>query len=497
MVVVVLCCVAAAVAYFLFRPDRASVEKAALSFDKRSFVNARRLVDYEQPSPALAEQISVVYSAEDAAAGGKPAALNGVDVVLADRVPFFQYWQNETGGRYIFHPLAYGRVLLRLVKEPDIDAYWDAAVHWSLALPNGGLLWYYPDRYDLNRFLGPDLAPSAIAQGVLLEAIRTTDEITPIDYSALARSVFKGLDFDYYQGGLNLADIALLEIPLFRSPPEVILNGWLAALLHLQDYSEFYDDKEATALFESNLEFLARSLPQFHDKRSGLSLYSDLSPYRVRVTAKDDPSLSLVAFYRARIPELEDLVFPLVDIPGTALSLYDNQLFQRSGSVSDVFVSCSQLYETYLVSDDGPFIAELVTGQYDPYRSTPDLGGEHLTLASVPMGAYHVVHVTSDREKLFPGYPTNFSKLNENYYHTYHVVALACLLASDAVPKDLVPTLRQWMERWYAAAAQITVEKGLTFTSYQKILDGIIRNGTHPASTQWEALLRQARGNAP
>lgn len=180
--------------------DHASTQSTSPSFNAASFRHARRLVDYEQPSPALAQAISVVHQAEDRDPANLPPALSGLDVVLIDDVPFFQYWQNTGDDQYIFHPLAYGRVLLRLVADPGILRYLDKAVAMGHTLPNGGLLWYYPDNYDLSRFLGPDLAPSAIAQGVILEAVTTIDYHSPTDLSALSRAVFEGLAYDYYRG---------------------------------------------------------------------------------------------------------------------------------------------------------------------------------------------------------------------------------------------------------------------------------------------------------
>jgi hypothetical protein len=345
----------------------------------------------------------------------------------------------------------------------------------------------------LSRFLGPDLAPSAIAQGVILEAMTMIDATSPANLSDLARSVFKGLAFDYYRGGLNLSDVALLEIPLFRSPPEIVLNGWLDALLHLHSYAEAYEDDEARQLFASNLQFLASALERFQDPQSGLSRYSNLCPYRIRIETGGNTSLPLTAFYRARIPELDNLAFDLAEIGGLSHSNYDNQIIRQTSTGVEAWVSCSQEYDTYIVSLDGPFKVELETGTYDPYRSTPSSGGERVQLSSSFVDGYHVVDLTSARDRLFCGYPTNFSKLDENYYHTYHIVALACLLASDAVPDEIAPILGHLLNRWFEAAAKTTSEKGLVFTAYQKVLDGVVKNGTHLPSAQWDDLLRLAQ----
>lgn len=487
--------IAGVVLAIVFLPERLSPVPAEVSgFRVAALRSARRIIDYEQPSPELVARISVVHQAEEKDVSSIPSSLSGVDVVIVGRVPFVQYWQNTGENQYIFHPLAYGRILLRLADDPDVLAYLDKAVEIGHFVRGDGLLWYYPDRYDLARFLGPDLAPSAIAQGVLLESVTVIDAAVAADLSKLARSVFEGLAFDYYRGGLNLEDLALLEIPLFRSPPEIILNGWLAALLHLRSYAEAYDDGDARRLFNSNVRFLARSLERFHDPVSGLSRYSDLCPYRVVVEWDDGEQHDLVAFYRALVPELDDLAFDLGVIEHSTRSSFDNQVIRWTSGGAEAWVSCSQNYDTYLVSTGGPFTVTFETGAYEPTRSTPGRGGRQIVMASTLVSGHHVAHITSIRNELFCGYPTNFSKNGENYYHAYHVVALACLLALDAVPQDLVPEAGRWMNHWFEAAESTTRQRGLTFTEYQKELDGVIRNGTSLPSERWDELLVLAKG---
>ena len=439
-------------------------------------------------------RISVVHRGEEQDPGLLPAALSGLDVVVIDHVPFYRYWQNPEEDYYVFHPMAVGIFLVRLAADPGVAAFVEAMVNAAHRLPNGGLLWYYPDRYNLARFLGPDLAPSAIAQGVILEAVAAVDEALPADLSKLARSVFDGLAFDYYRGGLNLEGLALLEIPLFRSPPEIILNGWLDALLHLRSYAEEYADTEARRLFEDNVRFLARSLDGFHDPISGLSRYSDLCPYRVVVEWDDGERSDLTAFYRARVPELDDLAFDLGVIEHPTRSSFDNQVIRWTSGGAEAWVSCSQNYDTYLVSTGGPYTVTFETGTYEPTRSTPGRGGRRVMMASTPVNGHHVAHITSIRNDLFCGYPTNFSKNGENYYHAYHVVTLACLLALDAVPRDLVQKVGALVNRWLEAADLVAHEKGLTFVAYQKILDGIIKNGASVPSERWDELLALAQG---
>jgi hypothetical protein len=358
-------------------------------------------------------------------------------------------------------------------------------------LPDGGLLWYYPNNYDLNRFLGPDISPSAIGQAQILGAIIDLDPRCNLDLSALARRAFLGLAFPYYDGGVNLEDRFVLEIPLFRSAPEVILNGWLHALLYLRQYAEYYNDSQAKELFLSTIPMLAESLPSFHDEKTGLSLYSDLCPYRVRVHHPNGPFEKLFVFYKAREADLNDLVFELNAIENDR-SPYDNRVISCTNSFTDVWISCSQRYDTYLVTDEGLFTVEFTTGGYDPKHATPAAGGERIGLQSEEVGAYQAVLITSVRQKLFCGYPTNFSKLGKNYYHVYHVVALACLLASADLPEDVRETLSFWMDKWMETIESWDASQGLTFYDYEYVLDKLYEHKACLVTNDWETLLHKA-----
>jgi hypothetical protein len=460
-------------------------------FTITSFLQARRILGYEQPPRDLVDVISKVYRDNDKAEEVLPKAQRGLPLVLIDDLPFYNYWQGEEGA-YQFHPMALGIFLASLSCDEAVSKYLDAAVRTAHSLPNGGLLWYYPDNYRLSRFLGPDLTPSAISQGQILGAITNLDQRCSLDLSHLARRAFLGLAFSYYEGGVNLENRALLEFPLFRSAPEIILNGWLHALLYLRQYADHYDDPEAKALLTSNLEFLGQIIDSFYHEATGLSLYSNLCPYRVRIHHESGPPRQLFAFYKARVPNLSDLVFELVPINHDTRSPYDNQIIAQTEKTTDVWVSCSQFYETYLVAEGGPFSITFNTGIYSPHQSTQGSGGEQVQLTSTQVGGYHMVRITAVRNKLFCGYPTNFLKNGENYYHTYHIVALACILASFDLSKSTRTKLGTWMEKWIQTVDELSA-KGFAFTSYQAVLDELVEHQACSITRDWETLLRMAR----
>lgn len=115
-----------------------------------------------------------------------------------------------------------------------------------------------------------------------------------------------------------------------------------------------------------------------------------------------------------------------------------------------------------------------------------------MELASVRVGDYQVVHVTAVRDKLFCGYPTNFLKNGENYYHTYHIVALACILATVDLPRNTRSSLSKWMERWIQTVDELSA-RGFVFTSYQAVLDELVEHQACSVTDDWETLLRLAR----
>lgn len=384
--------------------------------------------------------------------------------------------------------MALGRFLGLLSCNEPVEKYLAAAVRTAYQLPNGGLLWYYPDNYNLNRFLGPDISPSAIAQARILGGIVELDRRCGLDLFELARKIFLGLAFPYYQGGLNLEDRVLLELPLFRSAPEVVLNGWLHSLLYLYQYAKYYHDSEAEELFVKNVETLAQVLHLFHDANTGLSRYSDLCPYRVRILHPKGKPQELYVFYQSLDPNFDDLVFPLEAIEGDQ-SAYDNRVIRSTDAWTDIWLSCSQRYNTFLVAKSSPFSVEFTTGTYDPYRATPASGGEKILLQSKDIGQYQVVHITSVRDKLFCGYPTNFSKFGKNYYHVYHVVALACLLASAELPEGVRETLGFWMHKWMETIENWDTSHGLTFYDYDDVLEDLVEHHACLVATDWNTLL--------
>ena len=123
----------------------------------------------------------------------------------------------------------------------------------GIELPNGGLAFYYPNHYPLNRMRGPDLVYSAISQSEILAGFLKLYQQSDTDASKLVLDrVKQAMFFNHLDGGIDLG-VAQLELPLFRSNPEIILNGWLHALLQLNDYAIVMNDSEIASYVENNL----------------------------------------------------------------------------------------------------------------------------------------------------------------------------------------------------------------------------------------------------
>jgi hypothetical protein len=349
------------------------------------------------------------------------------------------------------------------------------------------------NNYRLNRMIGKTL-PSAISQAQILAAI-VDASVANGRYAVLARAVFKGIAYDYYAGGVNLHQSALLEIPLFRSAPEIVLNGWLHALILVHHYAEWSGDPEARALLRSNVSFLTKIIDRFHDQRTGLSLYSDLGPYRVDILYEADHVPQLYVYYDSEHKELDDIVIPLEDTDKNDTSRYDNHIAVRKNGSLQAWINCSQNYGTYLVSGNGGIEVSLSTGQYDPKRATPDAGGSRINLASTSRGKWQVVDLASKRNELYCGFPTNFAAKSgkENYYHIYHIVALAYILATFDLEEREAGTLERWMETWCDTIGYFEDEKGMRFSDFGSVLAGLATFHREILYEDWGQLLTDVK----
>ena len=348
-------------------------------------------------------------------------------------IPYTKYWQNKHNN-YIFHPMRFGRYISKIMENNEWRNLFPEIVRKiGIRLPNNSIAFYYPKYYSLGRMKGPDLTYSAISQAEILAGVIRYDQLEKSTESKkLVNAIKESLFFPYEQGGVELAGIAQLEIPLFRGNPEIVLNGWLHALIHLNDFAILYKDSKTRDYIRESLKFFADNYQAWYDEQRNISLYSDTSPHRVFLKVKkkvDTPKLFVV--YQAKDKKLPNYIFELGEDEGEKYSLFDNKIYaiETKSNRFRMTLNCSRLYETKVVSSDS-FTLSVRDGGYSPTGSAPDgVGGRWNDIESFKIrnGMYEVDFKLKDRE-LICGYPTNFAKYTgKNYYHVYHIVALLYL----------------------------------------------------------------------
>lgn len=453
-----------------------------------------------QPPPDLIEQIEEQPSLEEEGVerlGDFPKEdypYQPRSAIVKDHLPFYPYYALREGSQHVLHPMALGRFLLRNAEGALADESVEAALSVAYELPNGGLAWYYPRHYQVARMLGENLKYSSISQGTILAGLTGMAEAGVTDMT-LAEKAYKAMLWPFEKGGVNLADRAVLEMPSFSGPPEIILNGWIDALLHIRDYGEISGNDEAIDFFARNVSFLAEILPEFDSREAGLSRYSDVSPYRVkiRLTSPEDFD-SLNVLYRPVFEGLPAIKVDLapVDDPDD-FSVYENQILRQNGREAFVWISCSQLYETVLASSSEEMSVELSRGTIDRRSTTPGFSGRTMTLESEPSGDYRIVEI-SEEDGLICGYPTNFSKGGtHNYYHVYHVVGLMLIAMSEHIADENRRTLLEWAVEWKADVERIEKEEGLAFRSFEDMLSDINANQAEVGYTDFSELMSDAQ----
>ena len=433
----------------------------------------------EQPAPSLIARLETLVEE------GKEGARAAVDfneaampyqterTLTKDYLPYYPYYALKGSARHVVHPMALGRFIKANSKSEAAAKIIEAALGIAHRLPNGGLAWYHPRHYRVNRMLGEKLKYSSLAQGTLLAGFTVASRDNNQISMTHAAQTYKAMEWPFEKGGVNLAGRVVLEMPSFDGPPEIILNGWIDALLHVRAYARAARDEQALGFFRENVRFLARILPHFDAPADGLSRYSDVSPYKVKITlgtAEDAGGLEVL--YRPELPELKPIRVPLAS-PENAkgLSIYENHITRISGTTVSAWLSCSQLYETVLLAKSSVLGVELDTGVVNRRQSSPGSGGQTLRLEGQALDPARKFVAFGPKSGLICGYPTNFSKGGTtNYYHVYHVIGLMLLAMGGDVELIEQRALLDWAFKWRRDMAKMEKEEGLPFQDPEDLL---------------------------
>jgi len=416
--------------------------------------------------------------------GSEQLTTRNQKTIINDNIPFSRYWQLKDKKAFVLHPMVLGRYIYNNAEKLASDTVFKEKLKQvGYQLSNGnGMAYYYPEHYPLNRMLGPDIAYSAISQSEILSGFMKINEYSSL-YKDELKSSFDALVFDYYKGGVNLADKALLEIPLIRSAPEIILNGWLYALLHLNDYVRIYKDTMATRVLHSNLEFMAQNIDVWYDQENNISLYSDMSPYRGKIEFTDAQLKSDYDLSIRYVSKVKDFKDQLIELNEDTLKYgaYDNHITFKKDNTVGLYFNYGSFFET-VIESDSEFQLSFYNGSYDPLRSSPNSKGDHIKLNSkgnLATGKYYV-NISETKTNMFAGYPTNFSKKgNKNHYHVIHIVGILYLVNNV---EDLDPQVKETLilaaKKWYLNTLNYEHYDIKKFSSPQSILDGINRGKT-------------------
>lgn len=419
-------------------------------------------------------------------------------IIIIDNVPFYRYWQLDREDAFAFHPSALGGLLFSLNQNDDqrLPDFYEGALKTAVMLPNGGRAWYFPKVYPLNRMVGPSYAYSALTQGRILSAALALTNKHPSQYDDFLEQTARGMLFPYREGGVLWDDEVFLEYPTHFAPPEVILNGWIDALLAYGDYAKQKGDDESLARLNASLRAMSEMLPLFDDEARKLSLYSDVAPVvvnikKTRKNQKFDLSFTPIdparPAYETRLGKLE----PGRPEQPEKKSPYDTQILIENDEEVLAFLSCNQKYKTVL-SSAAPFQIQFNTGSYSETAATPAPGGKEILLESGEDNDLHTVYFEQYREEMFCGYPTNFAKGGgENFYHVHHIVGLSVLAKYYTDAPAVCQNLLEYARRWMAYTEEHRRE-GRKFTDYQKILSPMSRLRPFPVSDDWPTLRQWA-----
>ena len=416
-------------------------------------------------------------------------------------VPYAKYM-----GEWHFHPGRIGGRLARWrLNDPILPKVAERVRELFTELPNGGAALYYPKSFRLTRLQTREYLYSAIAQAQLLAGYSrlahaaAVPEPERIRWRDFAVYLAKSLEFPFEHGGVNMEGRVLLEAPNFRSAPEIILNGWMDALIHLHDYiSEFGIANSLQELFEANVRALSHLLPQFDDEHLRLSKYSNLSPYRARVrfrdSIRDSPRVCLT--YCATVSGFSDYRIDDLRRHGDGgACFFENKILRQRDGRMDMLISSSSLYDVEIEVDAAATRLELDS---HPYRIWSAPSGEVAKAAIHVAPAEHqatgnTVFRFSPSGLLMTGQPTDFAK-GFNFYHTYHVCALFELCAmtrDDATRKVLRDFASKWLDYIKVPSARIAKQR-LSFSDPEKVLKQVSNGRGRRSGPSFEELVRSA-----
>jgi len=420
--------------------------------------------------------------------------------ILYNGIPYSQYlseWQ--------FHPGRIAGYLTTQPIDPELLALARRVLELCVELPNGGLGLYYPKTISAARLQGSEYIYSGIAQGQLLAAftrlMKAPEAGEPGEWREAARRIALSMQFPFEMGGVCLDGNAILEVPNFRSCPEIVLNGWTDALIRLHDYLETVPDRDFAEFYERSLAALVQLLPSFDAPDAQLSRYSNLCPYVFRAhmstprTSRSVPPI--IVEYSPCLAGWEAYrIDPLRSDDGLRACAYDNRIEREARASLDLRLSASGLHDLHIHIEAECSHLSFDPGTFDKSTTIPAPTRQTRVLApAVRSGDFTTFIVQPKELGLLCGCPTNFMKNGrENYYHVYHVVALylLALTARDRAQREALTDMAQRWERYVESDLHKQLGAEVAFSKPQKFLKRLNRLRAVPGVSKFAALRKMA-----
>jgi hypothetical protein len=404
------------------------------------------------PDPALIES----YTRIDESDTANIRHARG-DKVFYREIPYSKYL-----GVLQFHPNRIGGYVAASKLNPRLAVTARNMLDYAVELPNGGLALYYPKSIDTARLQVNEPIYSGIAQGQILAGFTRLirDQVPqngPRSWHEIAERIALSLMFPFEQGGVCVDGKIILETPNFRACPETILNGWIDALIRFNDYLHFVPNRDFQEFYDRNLAALCELLPDFEDKNAHLSLYSNLCPYTFRIHVRRSRADARPPNVRVDYVPVKrgyaGYVIPALWNPGPELRncVYENKIEASRAASLDVSLSVCSLYDTVITVDADCSHLSYDPGTYNETSTVPrrTLKTRSLAPSAGSGGTATTFVVRAAEDGLMAGCPTNFIKNSENFYHSYHIVALyelAITAADPAQRKILADCANRWLD---------------------------------------------------
>lgn len=166
---------------------------------------------------------------------------------------------------FICHFALYHHMLfLKFKRQEDLD-HFSRVTNWLLKTgheTNAGFV--FPFAFAFNGLTPPWI--SALAQGRVLSVLVRAYELSNEEqHLVIARKAMKPFEISVQEGGVQASfpngDIAFEEYPF--SKPNIVLNGFITALVGLRDLAEIGKDCNAANLFARGVQSLERNLQRY------------------------------------------------------------------------------------------------------------------------------------------------------------------------------------------------------------------------------------------